>query len=150
MQCELCGTETKLFKAVVEGTELTVCKSCAGHGKIIKAIFQKKPEKKKQAIKSKIQEPEEEELLIPNFAKKIRKEREKRKLKQEDFAKKINIKASLLHKIESGSFEPSLEMARKLERALGIRLIVKEKIEKTIVAKGKSSENITIGDLIKF
>ena len=37
---------------------------------------------------------------------------------QKQFAKYINLKESMLHKIETGSFEPPLDMAKKLEKIL--------------------------------
>ena len=49
-----------------------------------------------------------------------------RKLKgltQEEFANKLNQKASVVHKMERGEFKPSLEMAKKLEGLLNITLI---------------------------
>ena len=63
------------------------------------------------------------QMVVSDYAQKIRKAREKMGLTQEEFAKKLAEKWSIMQKIESGQFKPSIEMARKLERILNIELI---------------------------
>lgn len=151
MQCELCGKETNLFKALVEGTELTVCQSCGSHGKILRPAISAVQSKKIKKAKSKPQLPEEIDTIVADYAAQIRKAREKQGLTQKEFAKKLNIKESLLHKLESTGFELGFDLAHKLERLLNITLVVKEKIESQVKGSQKSkSEGLTIGDLIKF
>jgi uncharacterized protein (TIGR00270 family) len=75
--------------------------------------------------------------------------REKKGWKQEELAKKIAIKESLLHNIESGHFEPTDEMIHKLEKFLHIKLMM------NVTASKPSNKNIdagpmTLGDMIKF
>jgi len=148
MQCDLCGAKTEnLFRAIVEGTELNVCKDCAKYGKVI----EKKPikvEEKKQFIKP--AEPEKDiiQVIVPDFAQIIKKKRESLGLKQKEFAKKISEKESLIHNLETGSFEPSISLARKLEKFLKIKLIeeYEEEHKKETTTK---PEGFTIGDLIK-
>jgi len=148
MQCDLCGAETEnLFRAIVEGTELNVCKDCAKYGKVI----EKKPikeETKKQLTKT--IEPEKEiiQVIVPDFAQRIKKKRESLGLKQKEFAKKISEKESLIHNIETGSFEPSISLAKKLERFLKIKLIEEYEEEHKKGSKTKTG-GFTVGDLIK-
>lgn len=149
MHCELCGKKTKLFKAIVESTELTVCASCGQYGKILKPARQdvQKNKKTKPKIVS-----ETVETIVPDYAKRIREARQKRGMPQKDFAKLLSIKESLLHKLENGSIEPSLVLAKKLERELRISLVTQETIsERTKSKNEKSSTNtLTIGDIIKL
>ena len=72
-------------------------------------------------------------------------------LKQEDFAKKINEKLSVVSGIESGRHKPSMELAKKIGRFLRISLVeeIEDKEEEKIAGKG-ASEELTIGDLIKI
>lgn len=151
MQCDMCGSEQRLFKTNIEGTILNVCGECAKFGKIISAI--KIPEKikpKKNIIITKADpEPEIIERIVDNFAEKIKAKREKLGLKQEDFAKKISEKESIIHKLETGEFQPNMELARKLEKALSIQLIEEYEEEYKAAAK-TSSETPTIGDLIRI
>ena len=57
-------------------------------------------------------------------------------------------KESLLHKMESGHYVPSLETAKKIQRILKIRLVTEQK-EASIGNKTKFSGPLTIGDFIK-
>jgi len=47
MNCDICGSEERLFRALIEGTELSVCKKCGRFGKIIAEIM---PEKKEEIV----------------------------------------------------------------------------------------------------
>ncbi len=148
--CEICGQETELVQAGIEGMDMSVCSNCAKFGKI-KERPKVKPETVQKVSRRPVsREPhlEETETIVSDYAQKIRKARERLGLKQEEFAKKINEKESLLHKMETGSFEPSLPLARKLERLLNIKLV--EKIEeKRVITPKTPAEGLTIGDMIK-
>jgi putative transcription factor len=147
--CDMCGKETNLVVADIEGTELNVCDICAKHGKIIRKI---EPIKESRNIRKKEKiEIEEEtiEKIVEGYGKLIKESREKLGLKQEDFAKKINEKSSIIHNIESEHYEPDIKLAQKIEKFLKIRLIEEEKIEKTNIDHVDSA-GLTIGDLIKI
>jgi len=145
MGCDLCGKEGALFRAVVEESELTVCKNCGSYGKILKKIVPVVHRPKKVAVKKK----EIVETLVSDFADKIKKARAKLEMTQEEFAKKIAEKESIVHKIESGSFKPSIPLAKKLQKILRVRLVEVLEEEPVNMAKGKSTA-LTIGDLIDF
>ena len=147
----MCSSEGRLFRAIIEGAELTVCENCSKFGDILKEIKVQEPVKVKgKTIISDDKEPETEvmDLLVEDCAEKIRKKRESLGLKQKDFAKRINEKESVVQKIESGHFEPSIDLARKIGSFLKIRLVeeYKEVHEKQAQTK---SESFTIGDIIK-
>ncbi|MBW2982481.1 multiprotein bridging factor aMBF1 [Candidatus Woesearchaeota archaeon] len=150
MQCDMCGSEERLFKTNIEGTILNVCRACSKFGKVISEIKEPEKIKPKKIIITK-SEPETEiiEIVVNDFAEKIRSRREKLGLKQEDFAKRISEKESVIHKLEIGEFKPSLELARKLEKTLNIKLI--EEYEEEHKTSTKTDTEIpTIGDLIKI
>lgn len=148
MQCDLCGTETEnVFRTIIEETELNVCENCAKYGKVI----EKKPIKEK--IKKELAKPIESEkeiiqVIVPDFAQRIKKKRESLGLKQKDFAKKISEKESLVHNIETGSFEPSISLATKLEKFLKIKLIEEYEEEHKKDSKTEA-DGFTIGDIVK-
>lgn len=144
----MCGAETKLFYAIVEGTKLSVCKHCGKFGKIISPVKTEKIAEKKEEFF--VEKPKKEiiQVITKDFAAKIKKKREQMGLRQEDFAKKISEKESLIHNIESGKFEPSIELARKLEKFLHIKL-VEEYEEEHKPQISQKSESMTIGDMIK-
>ena len=94
-------------------------------------------------------QPEEVELLVENFNDLIKNSRESQGMTQKEFAKKINEKESIVHKIETGSIKPSIQIARKLEKTLNIKLIEKYQ-EEYKSTETKEPEDLTIGDLIKI
>jgi len=141
MQCELCGKKEAEFSALIEGVELKVCSSCAKHGQVLK--------KPAYAENRKVRVELPEFVIVENFAEIIKKKRESMNLTQEDFAKKVNQKLSLMQNIESGHIKPTIDVAKKLEKILGIKLVKELKFEKVDLGK-KSSEGLTIGDLIKI
>ena len=71
-------------------------------------------------------------------------------MSQEDFAKFLNERESIVAKWEQGSLRPRIDTARRLERKLGIRLVEKEEetSEDVDVPKVKKDE-FTLGDFIK-
>ncbi len=151
MQCDMCGKETELFLAEIEGTQLKVCERCAKHGKVIKRVLVPRPtEKKETMILSQLQkEPEEEviQVIVHDFAKKIKDAREKLGLKQEDLAKKINERLSLIHQFERSHLEPEEKVAKKLEHFLNIKLVEEHKEKHSPLSHSKS-DSLTIGDTI--
>lgn len=149
INCDLCGkTEERLSRALIEGVELNVCPACSKFGEVLAPV--KKFVLKSPSRKAPVEEKEEKiELLVEGYADIIKKKRELIGLTQKDFAKKINEKESIVHKIETGIFEPSLSFAKKLEKALGVKLI-EEHEEKHEAIKRKKFEGFTLGDFIKL
>ena len=150
MQCDICGNKEATIVASIEGAALNVCSGCGKFGKFLRTISaaQKAP---KPAIKAPtIPEKEVMDMLIEDYAACIRQAREKLGLKQEDFAKKINEKVSLIHHIETGRHEPSIELARKLERFLRIKLVVEHEEVHDKAKKEAKGESFTLGDFIKI
>jgi putative transcription factor len=124
--CELCGHQTFEKKMViVDGTVFNVCTPCSKRGKpyVPAQIAVKK--KKPLAVKpQKKIELADETILTPNFAKLIREARMKMGLTHEQLGMKMNEKAQLLKKFETGSLKPDEIFAKKLERYLGVKLYV--------------------------
>jgi putative transcription factor len=143
MPCDLCGKDVQLCKARVEGSDLSVCPTCAQMGKMI-ARPQMKPVFRNQS------KPADAlvEILISDYGKKIREAREKKGLTQKDFAAKLNEKESIIQKIENETFKPTIEKAKRFEKLLGVKLVGEDQITPVKMAKDKSGP-LTIGDLIK-
>lgn len=147
----MCGKEGPLYKTDIESTILNVCKDCSKFGKVIGIIEgERKKERKVKKNTAIREEPEKDVVLIisEDYAEKIKGAREQLGIKQEDFAKKINEKESLIHKIETGHFEPNIDLAMKIERALKINII--EQYEEKHTKKDElKSDVFTIGDMLK-
>lgn len=143
----MCGASGKLYKTIVEEAELSLCENCNRFGKVVSVVKEDNTNVNSTKVYT---EPATEvmDILVDDYAEKIRKKRERLGLNQKEFAKKLNEKESVVQKIESGHFEPSIDLARKIGSFLKIRLIeeYKELHEKQAQTK---SENFTIGDIIK-
>ncbi len=153
MQCDLCGKETdELFEVFIEGSKLHVCKDCAKFGKVIRKISTGK-EEEKPAKPFRRRKPKEEDKLyyfVDNFGKVVELARLKKSLRQKDLARMLGIKESLLHSIETSSIEPSVPLAKKIEKTLSIKILQ----EASPVDVGKISHNnaassLTLGDFVK-
>lgn len=157
--CDMCGSDKEpFFSANVEGTPMKVCNGCLRYAKDARRIAPTLSEKKQKKIvkqeERRVQQDEEEaveriQMIVPNYAQLIKNAREKRGLKQEQLAKLMNEKESLLHMVESGKRKPSFRLAEKLQTALGISLfeMYEEKKQKS---SGRGSNGpLTIGDMIK-
>ncbi|MBI5072318.1 TIGR00270 family protein, partial [Candidatus Woesearchaeota archaeon] len=102
-------------------------------------------------FRQKVQEPQIIEQIVEEYALKIKQAREKRKLNQEEFAKMLNERESVLHNIEAGKQKPSMELAKKLEKVLGIVLIEVIKPDEITAEKQDSPRPkgpLTIGDML--
>ena len=70
-------------------------------------------------------------------------------LKQKELAEKIAEKESIIHQLESGHMKPTISLARKLEKALNIKLIEIYKVQEKKQVD-LSDPTLTIGDLLKL
>ena len=150
--CDMCGKENYLVLAEVEGVDLNVCKNCSKYGEIKKKVAAPiKPTERKTFVKQKQEGPAEEVILyiVSDYSTRIKNAREKMGLKQEELAKKLAERESLVQKMECGNFEPSIKLARKIERIMGIILIQQHKEEKQKFGKA-SKGALTIGDLLSM
>lgn len=151
MECEMCGKKTtKTNKVRVDHAILNVCDSCAKFGEpvnpshaydkvrydkeneITVTIPDKKPSYSRPLPKSKPKGPPKrrpsiDELdIVPEYADLIKEARSKLSWTQEDLAKKILERKHVLSNIERGELLPDIKTARKLEKALGIKLVESE------------------------
>src|SRR3989344_4088471 len=140
--CELCGREENLISAFVEGVKLSVCTNCSKFGKVVAERVVK------NTYRQEIRKEDVVEAVVENYNEIIKNSREANGLSQSDLAIKLNERESIISKTEQGSFKPGLDLARKLERFLKIKLIVMEKIAEAPTIKNKSA-GLTIGDFIK-
>lgn len=150
--CDMCGSAKDLVKAVIEGAELDVCPNCAKFGKIIvkpQKKFFKNIETRRQTAP--VKRTETIQVIVPNFGQLIKNAREKKGIKQEELAKKIAEKESLVNKIEAGHLKPSISAARKLEQFLNITLIEQHEEKHQPLIKGSErKDTFTMADFVKI
>jgi len=150
----MCGSQGHMVKAEIEGSTLTVCKNCSKYGKIISHVrettVREKKKKEKVIVEKSVKSKKEIIfLIVEDYATRVKNKREQLGLKQEDFAKLLNEKESVMHHIEQGKFRPSIDLARKLEKKLSITLVEQHEEDHSKIVK-PSSEGFTIGDFIKI
>lgn len=145
--CEICGKNyDNLNKAIVESVMMDVCENCGKFGKVVSSgrslvsLAERKVVMKHKPI---------EESIVGNYHNIIKKAREDKGLKQEELAKSVAEKESIIHKIETGSLKPSIILAKKLEHFLDINLVEIVEEKKEISFNLKDSE-MTIGDMLKI
>ena len=144
MDCEICGRKIvgRSFKIILEGSEITVCENCKNYGvEKPKMSTQMKLKPVKKSIKIDLGEE-----LVENFHEIIRREREKRGWSQEELAKRIQEKVSLIRKIENAEITPEPEVVEKLERLFNIKL--RASVEEVQLESKKKNLTLTLGDIV--
>jgi len=142
MICEICGIRKASKRVLIEGAFVWVCEICS------KELSVKEIEKKKEkrSIERKI-EIYEEETIDERFYEKLRKYRESRNLKQEEMARILGIKESLYKGLEEGRIKPSIELAKKIEKIIGEKIIIREKLDEK---DEKKEFKLTVADVLDF
>ncbi|MFW6017204.1 MAG: multiprotein bridging factor aMBF1 [Halapricum sp.] len=178
VQCEMCGKETNSPNTVkIEGAELQVCDECAEFGTEVKTQQSSTSTKYSTsssgssgsggstasssggASTSSSQSSgggrrrdmfDEMDEVAQDYDERIRSARESAGISQEDLAKDLNEKASLIRKLEHGEVLPSDDVQRKLERELGIDLSAgSTPDEDTEWEGGSASGEYTLGDVVE-
>ncbi|MFH0929108.1 MAG: multiprotein-bridging factor 1 family protein [Candidatus Aenigmatarchaeota archaeon] len=137
-ECVLCGSKSK-GKAKVEGAVVNVCDKCAKFGQAIHDVEYRVPVRRTMELEG------SDQVLVQDFHKVVRRAREKRKLTQEELAKKLSEKHSVIKRIEEG-WKPPMKLVEKVERFFSIKL--KEEIVERLVEKAVNSKKLTIGDIV--
>ena len=140
--CDMCGRQGSLLTADVEGVEMKVCQNCSKYGTVRRRpdavnVVQKKMHK------------EQPFRVTGNYAAVLRQAREKQALSQEDFARFLQEKESIVAKWEQGRMQPSVEIARRLEKILGVSLVVEDVEQGFEKDKNVRKDGFTLGDFMK-
>ncbi|WP_336037557.1 multiprotein bridging factor aMBF1 [Halobacterium yunchengense] len=171
VQCEMCGKEVPNPKTVkVEGAELEVCGDCADFGTEVQTESSSTTSTKYSTSSSSGSSGssssasgggssggrrrrdmfDEMEELAGDYDQRIRSAREGEGLSQEELAKELNEKASVIRKLERGDSLPSDDVREKLERRLGISLTESGGgADDTEWSSESDSAGLTLGDKVK-
>ncbi|WP_254841329.1 multiprotein bridging factor aMBF1 [Natronomonas marina] len=174
VQCEMCGAETGSPKTVkIEGAELEVCDDCADFGTEVQTQDTSSTSTKYSTSSSSSSSSsassggssgtggggggggsrrdmfDEMDEVVPDYDQRIRNARESEGLTQEELAKQLNEKASLIRKLERGDVLPSDKVQRKLEKALGISLSEGGGGDDSEWSSDSSTGGTTLGDVVK-
>jgi len=111
----LCGSKKASKRTKIDNAILTVCDECVSFGEEVPIIELKAQRRIIPRLEGM------EQIIKANFHLLIKNERAKRNLTQEELAKKLNEKESIIKRVEDG-WEPPLNVIKKLERFFSIKL----------------------------
>lgn len=159
MPCEMCGKDAPLKTAMIEGTEMEVCSSCAEYGHEVtesEEVTNRSKVTKGMKKRAKKQRPRDvyedhEEVLAEDYGQRVQRARQKKDLTVEELSDQINEKRSVISKTEAQDHHPSDDLVKKLERHLDIELMVEpEEPQRVGGTSSKSSSGpMTLGDMLK-
>ncbi|MEF8812993.1 MAG: multiprotein bridging factor aMBF1 [Halovenus sp.] len=169
VQCEMCGTETPNPNRVkIEGAELDVCDECTDFGTEVETDDEPSSTSTKYSTDSgsgggsSSTSPtsssgggrrndmfDNMEEVAQDYDEQIRAAREGAGLSQEELAKQLNEKASLIRKLEQGATLPSDEIQTKLERKFDIDLSASGSAGETDWESDSETGSYTLGDVVE-
>lgn len=148
--CDICGRGEPAAVVMIEGARLAACRRCATHGKTIHALAN---------INDSFSLPEapvhrpkfaETEEIVDGFGAKIKNKREQMGLPLAVIAERINEKESYIDHIEREKLTPTILVARKIEKELGIKIVEKVHAETAqTMQKAASSKEATLAEFLE-
>ncbi|MEZ0394378.1 MAG: multiprotein bridging factor aMBF1 [Desulfurococcaceae archaeon] len=159
--CELCGREVRnereLYRVYFEGTLMRVCAEC--YSKIVRERSKAQPPRagvparQRPLAQAKRRSAAEEYEVVEDYAKRVREARMRLGWSEEALAQRVRESENVIKRIEAGKLKPSIDLARRLEKVLGITLLEPVVEEPSGVratpAKG-TDEYYTVGDFVRF
>ena len=164
MNCDICGREItgQAFKVTVEGAKMLVCAKCQRLGKpyaeetpprplrrsatnatISGSIFRPAPRRGTPGLPKEMDELD----LADDYPTRVRDQRMKLGLSQEELAKRVKEKLSVIQKIETGRMAPNMRLCRGLEHELKAKLLVPRK---EAAVPTTTPAEVTLGDIIRI
>ena len=164
MNCEICGSEIKgePYKTKIDNSIMATCKECSRYGKV---QYKPQPPKKKAKTSNKpnnnrnnnyqpkrsFRKPRDDEYeLVEDYNKIIRQTRENKGLTQKKLGEKIYERESVIAHIETGKMVPDTKIARKIEKALNIKIIEKNEDSVEEFQNNHGFREATIGDIARI
>ncbi len=161
--CEICGRrvedERLCKKIVLDNAVLNVCPQCyqrlvkQGRAKpyIEKPARPRQRKSEKRWLKTSISKRMLETMyeVVEDYAERIKRARQRLGWTQAVLAQKARVGENVIKRIEAGRLKPGIELARRLEKILGI-VLLEPIVEETTSYTSEEEEYLTIGDLIKF
>lgn len=147
LYCDICGNSPVRAQILVEGAKMLACGRCMSSGKVIMRLDDDDGE---PIVRPTTLDSSEE--ILEGYGRIIINAREKSGLPIAVVAERIKERESYLHAIEHERLAPTMEVAKKLEKELGIKLI--EKIAGTMASPAskpspKNFQPPTLGDMIE-
>lgn len=158
MNCDVCGREITAapFKVRVEGAKMLVCGNCRRLGTPyqeeapspgrIRAPGTPRMPRSSYRPAPLLPRGMEEFDVAENYAELVLRRRMKLGISQEELAKRVKERLSVIQKIELGKIAPETKLCRELEHELKIKLLIPRKEAPAL--KTKAPAEVTLGDII--
>lgn len=154
MRCELCGEEIRgrAYLGIVDRAELILCDRCVKraskvYGPLGQAGASRRP--LQRAPGSKRGELSVSEEVVEDYAAIVKEARERAGLTRDALAAMLGVKVSIVRRIEEGTLTPTIDLARKMERILRVKLV--EEVVKDQKERGEVEFwEETLGDVAVF
>jgi putative transcription factor len=163
MECEMCGKKVATRRYMVDRTVMNLGIECSKYGTPLdapapigtQAAIQQGLERRATRMtgKSVYGGEAEQWVLVEDFGARVHKAREAKGLTHDQLGNKVSARVPELKQIESNKLRPSDDLARRLEKELGIQLV--ERVQEApsgLLGAGKkpaSGAGLTIGDLLR-
>ena len=158
--CEICGAviRGKAYRVTIEGVTLTVCEKCYARIMARKAEL----EEKRRATRNvrlagpatRRRSPRRPSLydqyeIVEDYAERIRRARQKLGWSQAVLAQRVGEKENTIKRIESGRLTPPIDLARKLEKTLRIKLL-EPVVDEPVSTSRNEDFTLTLGDIARI
>jgi putative transcription factor len=146
-ECELCGRKAdQTYVVEVEGVELRVCSKCAKGKKAtrnasVQNTGTRAPSPQRHTSRQEMQ-------VVDNYGERIRDARVAMKIPLKVLAEMLNEKETFLSRVESEKTSLPEPLARKLEKALSIKLLEEAALEPEEHRRG-AKDRATLGDFVE-
>jgi putative transcription factor len=141
LYCDICGKAPVRAQILIEGAKLLACGSCVGSGKVLHRFTDEEANATGASASGNYTVIEASEEIIEDFARIFRVARERTGLPLAVIAERTREKESFLHALEGGRLTPTLDVAKKLEKELGVKLV--EKVSATVAPSAAGSKAFT-------
>ncbi len=150
LYCEVCGRPIKGQgrRVLLEGAEVIVCDDC--YAKLLKSNravpVTRRPQKVTAPSKPRRAGSEMLEV-VDDYPDIIRRAREQRGWTTAVLAQKLRVSEDLIRRIEGGKVKPTIDLAKRIEGLLKVRLLQPVEYEESEGAKGAAPDALTFGDV---
>ncbi len=154
----MCGKKGGTRRYMVGGVTMNLGMECAKFGEPLdspaapgsQAAVSQNLERRQQRMTSRDVYQQETWDLVDDYGTRVKTAREKKGWTHEQLGNKVSARVPQLKQIESNHLRPSDDMAKRMEKELGITLL--EKVEAgpaKVQGTQKAGSGLTIGDILK-
>ncbi len=161
--CELCGALIRgsAHRVTVEGVSMMVCGRCYSRLASRRAREQPRPQRppappRRVSRPAPRPKPRKDTLydryeVVEDYAERIRRARLRLGWSQAALAQRVGEGENVIKRIEAGRLVPPIELARRLEKVLKIRLL-EPVVEEVFPASTRGAEDytLTLGDIVRI